>query len=83
MRGIRTSGGFREKPQKHEDTFKNERKRIYGKVAEWFKVLAWKASVREIVPGVRIPPFPQFIAGFSDEKTRVLIVKKRMRFLFL
>lgn len=29
-----------------------------GKVAEWFKVLAWKASVRAIVPGVRIPPFP-------------------------
>lgn len=32
---------------------------VYGRVAEWFKVLAWKASVRATVPRVRIPPLPQ------------------------
>jgi hypothetical protein len=30
-----------------------------GEVAEWLKVLAWKASVLEKVPGVRIPSSPQ------------------------
>jgi hypothetical protein len=30
----------------------------WGEVTEWFKVLASKASVRETVPWVRIPPSP-------------------------
>src|SRR5207253_600598 len=31
-----------------------------GEVTEWFKVLASKASVRETVPWVRIPPSPPY-----------------------
>jgi hypothetical protein len=30
----------------------------FGEVTEWLKVHAWKACVRETVPGVRIPPSP-------------------------
>gem|GEM_PF-5260196 len=29
-----------------------------GEVTEWLKVLAWKVSVPERVPGVRIPSSP-------------------------
>lgn len=54
-----------------------------GKVAEWFKVLAWKASVRAIVPGVRIPPFPQKETSESErwEEARAFGagVSKRVR----
>src|SRR5207253_5210491 len=32
-----------------------------GEVTEWFKVLASKASVRETVPWVRIPPSPPYL----------------------
>jgi hypothetical protein len=31
-----------------------------GEVTEWLKVLASKASVRETVPWVRIPPSPPY-----------------------
>ena len=30
----------------------------FGRVAERLKVLAWKASVEETLPRVRIPPLP-------------------------
>lgn len=32
----------------------------FGEVAEWSNALAWRASVRETVPWVRIPPSPFF-----------------------
>ena len=34
---------------------------IYGKVAEWFKALAWRASKCESISQVQILSFPPFI----------------------
>ena len=42
---------------------KGEVRRIgKGRVREWLNRLAWKASVFERVPWVRIPPLPQEFA---------------------
>ena len=48
-----------------------------GEVTEWFKVLAWKASVGLNLPGVRIPLSPPFftlvLLNAMDGDGRVLL----------
>lgn len=41
-------------------------KQSAGQVAEWFKALVLKTSVRESVPWVRIPPCPPFLISWQS-----------------
>src|SRR3989338_4302011 len=44
--------------QERSDCIVNRNPAYSGKVREWFKRQSWKDCVPEMVPRVRIPPFP-------------------------